>query len=53
MQLEKVWALYYSASGTTDRAVNTLAEELAALLRLPLERIGFTRPRERASPVPV
>ncbi len=47
MQLEKVWALYYSASGTTDRAVNTLAEELAARLALPLERVSFTKPAER------
>ena len=48
MNIEKVWALYYSASGTTDRAVNTLAEELAARLDLPLERVSFTRPAERA-----
>lgn len=48
MRLEKVWALYYSATGTTDRAVNTLAEELAARLELPLERAPFTKPQERA-----
>lgn len=46
--IEKIWALYYSASGTTDRAVNTLAEALAAELDLPLERLPFTRPAERA-----
>lgn len=48
MEIQKVWALYYSASGMTDRVVNTLAEELAARLELPLERLPFTRPAERA-----
>lgn len=48
MEIRKVWAVYYSATGTTDRAVNTLAEELASQLELPLERVPFTRPAERA-----
>ena len=48
MEIKRVWALYYSATGTTDKAVNTIAEELAARLELPLERIPFTRPAERA-----
>lgn len=47
MEIRKVWALYYSATGTTDKAVNTIAEELAAKLGLPMERIGFARPAER------
>ena len=47
MEIKKVWALYYSATGTTDKAVNTIAEELAAKLDLPIERIGFTKPAER------
>ena len=47
MEIKRVWALYYSATGTTDKAVNTIAEELAARLELPLERIPFTRPAER------
>lgn len=48
MELNKVWALYYSATGTTDKVVNTIAEELAAKLGLPLERVSFTKPAERA-----
>ena len=36
--MEKVWAVYYSATGNTDKTVNTIAEELAAKLGLPLER---------------
>lgn len=47
MTLEKVWAVYYSATGNTDKTVNTIAEELAAKLGLPLERVSFTRPAER------
>lgn len=48
MEIKKVWALYYSATGTTDKVVNTIAEELAAKLGLPLERVSFTKPVERA-----
>ena len=48
MEIKRVAALYYSATGTTDRAVNTIAEELAGRLGVPLERISFTRPAERA-----
>lgn len=47
MEINKVWALYYSATGNTDKVANTLAEELAAKLGLPLERVGFTKPEER------
>ena len=47
MEITKVWALYYSATGTTDKAVNTIAEELDAQLTLPIERLSFTRPAER------
>lgn len=48
MKIEKVVTLYYSATGTTDKVVNTLAEALAAKLAVPLERIEFTKPAERA-----
>ena len=47
MEIRKITALYYSATGTTDKVANTIAEELAAKLNLPLERIGFTKPAER------
>lgn len=48
MKIEKVWALDFSPAGATDKVVMTLAEELAAKLAVPMERIGFTRPAERA-----
>ena len=47
MKIEKVWALCFSPTGTTDKVVTTLAEELASKLTVPMERIGFTRPAER------
>lgn len=47
MKPQRVCALYYSATGTTDRVVNTIAEALAQKLELPLERFGFTKPAER------
>lgn len=47
MKIEKVWALCYSATGTTERTVKTLAEELAAKLERPMEQLSFTKPMER------
>ena len=47
MELQKVWALSYSATGTTEKVVRTIAEELAAKLSLPMEYVSFTRPAER------
>lgn len=48
MKVERICALYYSATGTTDKAVHTIAEALAEKLHVPLERMGFSRPAERA-----
>lgn len=47
MELKKVWAVYYSATGTTARVVRTAAETLAERLGLPMEERSFTRPGER------
>ena len=51
MKIEKVCALAFSPAGTTDKVVTTLAEELAAKLAVPMERIGFTRPEERSAEI--
>lgn len=48
MELKTVQALYYSATGVTDRVIHTLAEVLAQELGLPLSYHGFTKPAERA-----
>lgn len=47
MNLQRVCAVYYSATGSTGRAVTTLAEELAKQLQLPCETFRFTLPTER------
>ena len=49
MELKKVWAVYYSATGTTAKVVRTAAEALAERLGLPMEERSFTRPVERAA----
>lgn len=49
LELKKIQALYYSATGVTDRVVHTLAEALAQELGLPLSCRGFTTPAERAA----
>ena len=41
-------AAYWSATGNTDKTVNTIAETLAEKLGVPLERRNFTRPSDRA-----
>lgn len=48
MELKKIRAVYYSATGTTAKVVRTVAEALAEQLGLPVEDRGFTRPGERA-----
>ena len=47
MEIKKVWSVCFSATGTTERAVTTIAEELAKTLGVPLQQIPFTRPAER------
>lgn len=48
MDMNKVWVVYFSATGNTDKTANTLGDALARKLDIPLERISFTRPGERA-----
>lgn len=48
MEIKQVWTLCYSATGVTDQVTGAAAAELAARLEVPLERIPFTRPAERA-----
>ena len=43
MSLKKIWALYFSPAGTTEKTVVTIAQELADRFAVPLEKIDFTR----------
>ena len=47
MKIEKIWAVSYSAVGSTDRVVRTIAQNLAQKLGLPWETLPFTRISER------
>ena len=37
MNISKVWAVYFSPTGGTEKAVRTVAEETAAGLGIPME----------------
>ena len=47
MNISKVWAVYFSPTGGTEKAVRTVAEETAAGLGVPLEAYDFTLPQNR------
>lgn len=47
MEIRRVCALYFSATGNTEKVVSTVAETLAEKWAVPLERFSFTKPDER------
>ena len=47
MEIKRVCALYFSATGNTEKTVATFAETLAEQLGVPWERLPFTKPAER------
>ena len=47
MELKKVWAMYFSPTGGTEKAVRTTAQVVAEKLNLPLEIYDFTLPQGR------
>ena len=49
--IQKVWAMYFSPTGTTERVVLTIAKRLAYELGCPLELYDFTLPRMRQQPI--
>ena len=53
MDVNKVWVVYFSATGNTDKTANTIGDALARNLDIPLERISFTRPAERIKNIPL
>lgn len=51
MELRQITAVYFSATGVTDKTVHVLGETLAETLSLPLSCRSFTKPAERAEPL--
>ena len=47
MKLEKIWAVYFSGTGTTRRTVERIAGAIASRLNLPVETVDFSRPAVR------
>ena len=47
MEMKKVWAMYFSPTGGTEKAVKTTAKALAEKLGLPLDVYDWTLPGAR------
>lgn len=47
--MKRIYAMYWSATGTTKKVVSTIAETLAQLAGMPYEVIDFTLPVARQS----
>lgn len=47
MEIKKVWAMYFSPTGGTQKAVQTVAEDVAKQLEIPFEVYDFTLPQKR------
>lgn len=47
MNIQKVWAVSFSATGNTERTAGIIAGELAARLGVSSETLPFTRPAQR------
>ena len=43
MELKKIWAVYFSGTGTTRRTVERIASGLAEKLSLPVGKVDFSR----------
>ncbi|WP_419026060.1 EFR1 family ferrodoxin [Emergencia sp.] len=47
MNITRIWKVYFSPTGNTDRAVTYLAEALSEKLKCPIEKYDFTLPMSR------
>ena len=47
MNINKVWAVYFSGTGTTEKTVRCIGERLAQALGVPCEAVSFTLPQQR------
>ncbi|MCJ7855037.1 EFR1 family ferrodoxin [Lachnospiraceae bacterium NSJ-143] len=48
--VKKVCAMYFSATGTTEKIVTRIGADIASALSAELDLFSFTRPEERAEP---
>lgn len=47
MDIKKVWAVYFSATGTTQKVVSAIAREIAREMKTECETFDFTLPEAR------
>lgn len=47
MEINRIWAVYFSPVGNTEKAVLSLAQTLAKKLEVPLEQLDYTLPAAR------
>lgn len=47
--MKRIYAMYWSATGTTKKVVTTIAQTLGQLAGLPCETVDFTLPKARQS----
>jgi len=47
MRVRNIWAVYFSATGTTEKTVRTVAAAAAEVLDAPWQAVSFTLPQER------
>ena len=47
MRVRNIWAVYFSATGTTEKTVKTIAAAAAQVLDAPWQAVSFTLPDER------
>ena len=52
MKVRKVWAAYFSATGTTEKVVKGLAKSLAKKLETEWDCFDFTLPKARKLEMP-
>ena len=50
MKFNRVWAVYFSATGTTQKLVTAVADNLSQKFGVPCESFDFTLPEERKAP---
>lgn len=51
MKFDQITAVYFSATGTTERVVTAIADALSERLHLPVQKRSFTLPQLRTEPL--
>ena len=47
MKVDKVYSIYYSATGTTQKIVSYIGENIAKKLNVEFEKYNFSLPKKR------